>query len=343
MRSLLAVAVCLLSTAPALAAEPPAKARDASEAIKKGLAYLDETGANWMESRSCAGCHHLTHAAMAFTEAKTAGYKVNEKFLGEIIAFIAAPDNRAKLVAEPKDGKPENLALAMGAVHALLAMTAIEKPSAEVREWESKTLKHILERQAKDGSWSPIVGTGAPNPPVFDENVTSSALTAIAVSRTPADAKEADAAKEAAAKALRWLNDQKGESADTQFHVLRLWLQLTGGDADKVKSSVERVLALQNKDGGWSQPKGAESDAWASGQALYVLSLAGRKPDDPAVQRAREFLIKSQLADGSWPMKSRPRGNPPRSSKNLEPITYGSTSWAILGLIRSSQGPNPQK
>ena len=62
-----------------------------------------------------------------------------------------------------------------------------------------------------------------------------------------------------------------------------------------------------------------------------MLSLAGRKPDDPAIQKAREFLLKAELADGSWFMKSRPRGNSPKGAKNLEPITYASTSWALLG------------
>ena len=67
-----------------------------------------------------------------------------------------------------------------------------------------------------------------------------------------------------------------------------------------------------------------------------MLALAGRKPNDAAVQKARDWLVKSQLADGSWLMKSRPFGAENKTAKNLEPITYASTSWALLGLIRSS-------
>lgn len=305
-----------------------APATDARTAVQNGIDYLDEYGANWMESRKCASCHHLSQTVWVLSEANAAGYKVDGKFLGEVTGFLSAVDNRAKLFPDPADKRPEAQQLSGGAVYALFALAAVEKPSKEVRELQAKAVKHILERQQKDGSWTP----GGPSAPVFDEKVTASALIALAVSTAPPDA----AGKDAFTKALKWVNEQKGEGAETQFHVLKLWLQVKGGDSTGAKASVERVLALQNKDGGWSQKKDAASDAWATGQALYVLCVAGQKPDAEAIQKARAFLLKTQLADGSWLMKSRPRGNAPMGAKNLEPITYASTSWALLGLIRSS-------
>ena len=79
-----------------------------------------------------------------------------------------------------------------------------------------------------------------------------------------------------------------------------------------------------------------KSDAFATGQALYALAEAGRKPDDPAVAKARAFLARTQRADGSWEMASRPGGPGGKSAKNLAPITYVGSAWAILGLIRSA-------
>lgn len=312
-----------------VAAAPPA---DVPTAVKAGLAYLDEYGANWMESRKCASCHHLAQTVWVLSEAKAAGYKVDEKFLGDVAAFISAADNRAKLFPEPVDKKPETQQLSGGAVYALFALAAFDKPTKDTRDLQARALKHILDRQEKDGSWPSMVAS----PPVFDEKAGASALIALAVAATTVDGKETAAAKEAWTKCSKWLSEQKGDAAELQFHVLRLWLQVKGGDAAGAKASVERVLALQNKDGGWSQKKEAESDAWATGQALYVLSVAGQKPDAEAIEKARAFLLKTQLADGSWLMKSRPRANAPKGAKNLEPITYASTSWALLGLIRSS-------
>ena len=77
------------------------------------------------------------------------------------------------------------------------------------------------------------------------------------------------------------------------------------------------------------------SDAWATGQALYALACAGIKPDDPAIRRARAFLIKTQRTDGSWPMTSRPIKPGGEGSSSLVPITGAGSAWAVLGLVRS--------
>jgi hypothetical protein len=96
------------------------------------------------------------------------------------------------------------------------------------------------------------------------------------------------------------------------------------------------LLSRQNADGGWGQQAKAKSDSFATGQALYALAEAGRKPDDPAVTKAQAFLIKTQLPDGSWEMASRPGGPGGKSAKNLEPISHVGSAWAVLGLMRSS-------
>ena len=326
------IAAVLFLTAHAVAADSPPKNIDSSASIKSGLTYLDEYGANWMESRKCASCHHLAQTVWVLSEAKAAGFKVDEKFLGEVAAFLAAPDGRARIFPDPNDKRPENQQLSGGAVYALFGIAALEKPSKEIRELQARAIKHIIEKQEKDGSWP--AGSAGPMAPVFDEKATASAL--IALSLSTFESKDSETVKAAWTKTSKWLGERKGDAAELQFHVLKLWLQVKAGDTVGAKASLVTVFAKQNNDGGWSQRKDAESDAWATGQALYVLSLAGRKPEDPAILKARAFLVKSQLADGSWIVKSRPRSNAPKGAKNLEPITYASTSWALLGLIRSS-------
>jgi hypothetical protein len=78
-----------------------------------------------------------------------------------------------------------------------------------------------------------------------------------------------------------------------------------------------------------------KSDAYATGQVLYVLSLFGFKADQEEIKRAIDFLVIMQKEDGSWPMLSRstPDGSP-GSSKLLTPINCASASWATLGLVR---------
>ena len=113
-----------------------------------------------------------------------------------------------------------------------------------------------------------------------------------------------------------------------------LWKRL-GRAAEEWQPLVRRIRERQNADGGWSQAKGMASDAWATGQALYALAHAGVKADDPVIARGQAFLVRTQRADGSWPMTSRPTKPGGEGSKSLIPITGAGSSWAVLGLVRS--------
>ena len=118
---------------------------------------------------------------------------------------------------------------------------------------------------------------------------------------------------------------------------MKLLLGLRGGKPrEALQATIDELLSLQRADGGWSQtvPE-PRSDAFATGQTLYVLSLAGFTAERPDIKRAIDFLVATQVPDGSWPMISRstPDGSP-GSSKLLTPINATSASWATLGLSR---------
>ena len=59
------------------------------------------------------------------------------------------------------------------------------------------------------------------------------------------------------------------------------------------------------------------------------------KSDAPVIRRAHAFLIKTQRADGSWPMTSRPVRPGGEGAKSLIPITGAGSAWAVLGLVQS--------
>src|SRR5439155_6455913 len=122
-----------------------------------------------------------------------------------------------------------------------------------------------------------------------------------------------------------------------QDKVLKVLMRVRSAKARKtMQTTIDELLALQRADGGWSQtvPE-LKSDAFATGQTLYVLSLAGFTAERPEIQRGIDFLVATQKPDGSWPMLSRstPDGSP-GSSKLLTPITCAASSWATLGLAR---------
>src|SRR5204862_6209371 len=133
-----------------------------------------------------------------------------------------------------------------------------------------------------------------------------------------------------------WLDAAKPSDLH-QDKALKLLLAIRSGKPrDRMQAAIDELLALQRADGGWSQtvPE-LKSDAFATGQTMYVLSLAGYTAERPEIKRAVDFLVATQMPDGSWPMISRstPDGSP-GSSKLLTPITCAASSWATLGPAR---------
>jgi hypothetical protein len=81
-----------------------------------------------------------------------------------------------------------------------------------------------------------------------------------------------------------------------------------------------------------------ESDAYATGEALYALHEGGGVPaNDPAYRRGVEYLLKSQAKDGSWHVKTRSLPIQPYFESGFpyghdQWISSAGTSWAAMAL-----------
>jgi hypothetical protein len=97
-------------------------------------------------------------------------------------------------------------------------------------------------------------------------------------------------------------------------------------------------LKEQRADNGWAQIPSLASDAYATGQALYALTESGiLRIQDDAYQRGIRFLLNTQLADGSWYVKSRVipimpyfESDFPHGSDQF--ISAAATNWAAMAL-----------
>jgi hypothetical protein len=98
------------------------------------------------------------------------------------------------------------------------------------------------------------------------------------------------------------------------------------------------LIAAQRSDGGWSQTPSLATDAYATGQALMALQESGAvKPSDAACERASQFLLKTQLADGSWYVRSRAVPLQPYFESDFphghdQWISAAATAWATRSL-----------
>jgi hypothetical protein len=110
------------------------------------------------------------------------------------------------------------------------------------------------------------------------------------------------------------------------------------GQAQRAEGLLKELGSRQNADGGWAWRQGGDSDAFATGQALYALGHAGVSADDAAAGRARDYLIGSQTQDGSWSVPSRAISTASTDArvKKVAPIyRYWGTAWAVIGLSQA--------
>lgn len=328
MRYLVAALSLCTSSGLALADGPAAQQFDTRATIDRGLAFLVKDALAWKTEHNCVSCHHAGLVIWSMRDAKQRGFAVDEPVLAELTKWVAESGDGKTGVARPA-GLPK--ALNTKAVYFALALGADLHPDAVAREGMKLLLKTVQSDQTENGSWSAWPET---RPPIFgnsDESMTALATLAL----MPAAATGDDSAKAARDKGVQWLAETKTDD-DPQSIAMRLVLwQRLGRPAEEYAPLVQRIKERQNADGGWSQTTDMASDAWATGQALYALAHAGIKPDDPAVQRAHAFLIKTQRDDGSWPMTSRPIKPGGEGSKSLIPITGAGSAWAVIGLLRS--------
>ena len=80
------------------------------------------------------------------------------------------------------------------------------------------------------------------------------------------------------------------------------------------------------------------SDAYATGQALYALSVARRMvPADPVYGKGVKYLLTTQAPDGSWHLASRSICLQPYFESGLpygpdQWISAAGTTWSVMAL-----------
>lgn len=315
----------------------PATTEQIQQTVDRAIGYLQTESADWLNTRKCAACHHVPMPLWALGEAQRQGYEIDKKFLVDTTESLLG--SRDKLMAskifpnpaDPPDPRPQGRGLNMGLP--FLAVAAQSLPSLEEGQKQSVKLivEEIVKKQQPDGSWE-FFDT-LRRPPINESPTTDAAWIIMALGGRP-DAPESQRA--ALSRAIAWLDDARLSDIH-QDKVLKVLMGARfGKPRETMQTTIDELLALQRADGGWSQtvPE-LKSDAFATGQTLYALSLAGYAPDRPEIKRGIDFLVATQTPAGSWPMVSRstPDGSP-GSSKLLTPIICAASSWATLGLAK---------
>lgn len=283
--------------------------------IERSLDFLEKAGVAWLDKRNCIACHHGAWMVWSFNEARRSGIKVDADKLSSLTDRVVKMYMSEKAEHEKKkNGWVESTYMLMS-----------QYDGDRKAEWRQTALSLISIGQREDGSWK-YAGQGLDLPDAEADEAT----TIWAVLALPEGSKAQAVARQ---RALDFLNKAKpGVGFDA--HALRLAVEARFGDVKKAAVLKDELLNRQNADGGWNwSKKKPASDAFATGESLYALSLAGVKGDAPAVQKAWKYLVTTQRPDGSWQSGTR------KPSGGSDISTYWASAWATIGLCRSLQEP----
>lgn len=310
------------------AGEPPTQVAIKAAAVKS-LALLEKTAEEFTVHRDCFSCHHQALPVMALTMAKEKGLSFRPEVLTHQIQHTARffDNNRKKFLDNAGTG---------GAVDtAGYGLLTLHVGGYLADETTDAVIGYLLHR-IKDNNH---FGCSSDRPPSEVSSVTTTFLGLNALKQYGTKARQKEIG-EATQKIEKWLQTRR--LRDTEDLVFQLKCQKLLKPEDPASAStVRNLLRLQREDGGWPQNDWRESDAYATGSALFTLRQVGAlKPDDPVYQRALKWLVKEQLSDGSWkvdswskPFQTYFESGFPHGKDQW--ISCTGTAWATMALMQA--------
>ena len=272
----------------------PATPASIRAAIDRSLPLLQDVGLAFVRQTGCVSCHHNSVVSMAVAAARRNGYSVNEATASKQASAVGT------YLESWRERTTQNMFIAGQAdtiSYVLLGLAADRYRPDAATDAQAIWLKR---RQAPDGHW-PVT---AMRPPIEsnDVEVTAVSMRALQVFAPPSLRAEYTKAID---RARAWLMTAAAKS--TEERVFRLLGLSWAGAPDAVtKRAAADLLAIQRNDGGWAQDETMGSDAYATGEALVALRESGAvAPTDRAYRKGIEFLLRTQIDDGSWIVETR--------------------------------------
>jgi ankyrin repeat protein len=298
-----------------------------ADAVERALALLEKQSYNFIRTAGCNSCHSQDLPSAVAGFARSRGLKapreipqVPESMMPPAerlmdLAAVSAPSTAWELLDYGMNGVPRN------------ALT-------------DASVRYIKAMQTPEGNWS---SNESRRPPMSAGDFQAAAVTIYAIKHYSPPG-ERTSSEQAIARAVAWLERAKPElTQDRAFQAIALaW---AGESSERTKGAARSLIAMQRADGGWSQMPGLESDAYATGQALYALNLAGKLPlNDPVYRKGIDYLLRTQAADGSWHVKSRSIWLQPYFESGFpygqdQFISAAGTAWASMALTTAVPAP----
>ncbi len=304
----------------------PVKPDPTRAAVTAAVPKLVAGAAGHAEQKTCFACHNQAYPLLALSAARDRGFTVEAKFFTDQAKHIAA------FLAENKERFRAGQGTGGQAATAAYALFALELAGYKPDDTTAAVTEYLLKFEPTRDHWR--MTSNRPPTEASDFTTTYVALRGLRTYGSETDKEKITKRMEAA---RGWLIKTAGnETEDRVFRLLGL--KEAGADEKMIAAAAWELLKTQRADGGWSQLDDGTSDAYATGSALFALHAAtGLKTDSPAYKAGVAFLLKTQLADGTWKVKSRSKPFQPYYESGFphekdQFISISATGWATAAL-----------
>jgi ankyrin repeat protein len=298
-----------------------------SAAVRRSLPLLQRSSVEFYRKSGCVSCHHNMLTAVAVAAARKKKIPVDESLARQETETVVndARDARDSLLQGLVrfGGGPATIG------YVLMGLAAGGHPSDEATDAMARLLRLS---QLPDGHWQ-----GAYRPPLESSEFTYTAVNLLGITHYGRSCNGCD---EAVGRGVDWLSKTRPENnEDRTFRLLGLvWGHAA---APVVRAAIDDLRATQRSDGGWAQLPTLPTDAYATGEALFALREAGVSVTSSAYTRGVQFLLSTQLHDGSWFVRKRAHPTQPYFESGFphgadQYISAAATNWATLALIAVS-------
>ena len=297
-------------------------------AVQKSIDLLQVSSDTFLDiRRNCVSCHHQNLPGVALAWARDRGFRVSQSTLQRMNdrqekSWMPRVD-RAYQLDSPYPVPPRFLGYGMWSFAEL---------GYQANELTRSVSWYLAATQQVDGRWVP----GMLRPPLGGSEILATILAMRSLQLYPLSGREDELAQRVD-RAREWLENE--EPRTHQERVYRtLGLAWAGVPPQELVNEVQDLLSAQRQDGGWAQLPNLKADAWATGQTLVALHVAGGLPTTaPAYQRGVEMLLNSQFDDGSWFVQSRSWPFQPYFESKFphsrdQWISAPATAWASMAL-----------
>jgi hypothetical protein len=293
------------------------------ESVQRTLALLQKSGAEFVKVSGCSSCHNQSLPQMTYALARERGFEIDPQIADKQAKGIIAmfrPYREAMLAGKQNIPNP-----AISVSYLLLGLAAESWKGDEVTE----AMAHLVSLlQTADGHF---VSFNA-RPPIESSPITATALSIRALQAYGSDPEAR------VTRARDWLRTATPHTTEENAMKL-LGLVWAKAGADDLRAAAKPLLADQRPDGGWAQLPALETDAYATGQALFALHAAGQiSVSDAVYGRGSAFLLRTQRPDGSWLVRSRSFPFQPYKESGFphgkdQWISAAGSSWAAMALM----------